>query len=156
MGNGKNISNGFGFVNEVATAVEAEEKEKTFRSKNFTCYTCSDAKYEEVVLTCEEHDFVSTDKIWDVHDLKIICDRNQNGRSKLSCGHGTKTDQCGRCDRCIYADRTIDAERKERTRGVSGTITIKTKLYHCKHMGRNDYCFPYFRCDKFKGLGERK
>lgn len=63
MGNGKNVSNGFGFVNEVATAVEAEEKEKTFRSKNVTCYTCSDAEYEEVVFMREEHDFISTDKI---------------------------------------------------------------------------------------------
>ena len=147
---------GFGFVNSAAMEIEAEEKQRVFRSMNVTCSCCADAEFEELVLGREEHGIVSDTKIWEVHDLRVICEHTPNGNSLLSCRYGTKSDCCARCDRCAHADRTITTERSEKTRGVNGSMIIKTMLYHCKYMGRNDYCYPYFHCDKFKPIGDKK
>ena len=158
MGSREYGSAGCGIVNSIAVDLEQEKKLQDFRSRNVTCLNCDTAKQEAAVLDEENHGLTSTEKITHVHDMKFTCDRNREGKSKLSCSAGVRSaDPVHRCDRCIRADRCIDAEYSTLvgTRKPS-TVVTKTKLFHCKLMGKNDYCYPYFRCDKFKPLGGKE
>jgi len=147
-------SSGVGFVDNAITAIQTEEKMKKFRSNNVTCMNCGNAEFEELVLESDEHEFISEQPIRRLYDLRVICAHNKIGSLKLSCPNGVKSGDHGRCDRCRHVNRVIDVKRSEKTRGAHSSITIKTKLYHCANLGRDEYCLPYFHCDKFDAFGE--